>query len=779
MAQVETPQQALREIRIYIDKYIESLSRSRLATELSSYSRRSISESTVRMIEDGERELQPYQVDALLDFLCNRPTPLIAPQKRREFKSDLLHGISVTRYLVDYVNVRRRRATIPSPIQQAMLITAPDDLPLAISKDYPIPFVGRQQLIQEIYARLDKFHRVLISHFAGTGKTALAAKVCEHHLKTHAKPDVIWLRAGTGSIEEIEQAFLDLLDPGRKKGERLLKLLRDSSVGLIVLDDLWQDNLTDLRLPYEVNLLVTSRRHVYFENQQVFALEELDDGEALDLLIASIPQETDLDIDAAKRLCQQLGKHPLALKIAGASMSRGGRTPDEIVANLGDYVIYNEKSAARTLDALIRQSFEAPGIRVRTEDIEAVFCMVGSLFASIIPEDLLFDTLLPYNQTNNECLATLIDLCLITRDTRQQVYAMHDLVYACAELYASREIREQGLAACVNYIREYAQNYDAIYLITYNLLGLIQSYRAKPDLVHASVLLDFLYPLVETNYFDARGYRSEFVNALVDTAQFAEAQGEYRKAHYLWAKAGNGFTEFLREYDRASFAYSEAGRLAARAQEAGQESYAGEAQYRHALSFSLVGKVCVQKRDLERAKDYLAQAVAIAKQPYNPAAVSQIYEHGVFLAGEGLNDIALAREYARLSLEHAEHISDEKLKQERRFFITMNMAQIERVDADAADETGNTALATAKRQMAQAHYADAEQIALSEDNDDWRGRLAQEYGEVLFELGNAPEAIQRLKTAEELFIKINSPRVEEVQNLILWIIIYKSIIEVR
>jgi tetratricopeptide (TPR) repeat protein len=457
-------------------------------------------------------------------------------------------------------------------------------------------------------------------------------------------------------------------------------------------------------------------------------------------------------------------------------MSRGGRTPEEVAANLGDYVIYNEKSATRTLDALIRQSFEAPGIKVRKEDLEKVFCTVASLFASVISEDLLFDTLLEYNDANNECLETLIDLRLITRDPRQRIYTMHDLVYTYAALNASREIQERGFVACQEYIKEYAHYYDAIYQVTYNLLGMIQAHATRPDLVGTQALLDVLYSLVEQSYFDARGYRPEFVHALVEVARFADAEGEFRKAHYLWAKAGNGYTEYLLDYDKAISAYEEAARLAARAQAVRQEKHPGEAQYRHALSLSLVGKAYVKKQDAVKAKEYLAKAVSVAEHPYNPEAVSQIYEHGVFLAGEGLNDIELARDYARLSLEHTEHIGNDDLKQERRFFITINLGQIEREEAQAAREANDLPLVNQKLLEALEHYAKAEQIAAQQDNDDWKARVAQECGEVLFEQGNADAAVKQFSKAAVLYSKINSPDLENLQNLILWFTIYELLI---
>jgi tetratricopeptide (TPR) repeat protein len=779
MPLIETPQQALKELREYIHKYIEELSQLRLAQELTKHSGKSVSESIVGMIERGERELQVHHVDALVTFLCNRPSPLIPISRKRDFRRDLLHGISVTHYLVDYIETRRRRATLPPPIEPAVLITNPSHLPTLIGKAYPFLFVGRNRQVEIIYTKLHTHHRVLISHFGGTGKTSVAAKVAEYYLQHHEDRSVVWLHAGVGTLEEIHQTLVQLLDPNRKKGDTLLKLLRDAQVGLLVLDDVWLDNLSELVLPFEIKLLVTSRRHLSFENQQPMKLDDLSDPDALELLVSSMSDSTDVDLQAAMGLCKQLGKHPLALRIAGASMSRGGRTPDEIAANLQAYVINNEKGAERTLDALIKQSFEAPGIHTQKDDLEQVFFSLGSLFFSTIPEDLLFDTLLHFDQNTISCLETLVELCLISRDKRRSFYSMHDLVYASAALNAPREVRERGLNAFVEYCDTHILNYDAIYQTTSNLLGFIHAHTTDPELVTSHALLELLQPLTEHGYFDARGYKAEIIGALKQGAQVAETLGQFRTSHYFWAKAGNGLTEYLRLYDEAINAYEEAGRLASRMRQTGQENKEGEAQYRHALSYSLVGKVYVRKREPRKAREYLDIAIGIAQQPDNPQALSQIYEHAVYLAGEGLNDIDQARTYALLSLQHAERITDDKLRQERRFFVMMNMGQIERVDADAARESGNAPVAVIKLDEALKRYDEAGQIANQQNNDDWKGRVEQEIGEVLFEQGKWREAIEHLKKAAAFFMKINSPRLEDTQTLIIWVIIYKLLIERR
>lgn len=166
----------------------------------------------------------------------------------------------------------------------------------------------------------------------GIGKTTLAAALCRDEVILDAFPDgVLWVTLGrepvdlAAKIRVIGQALGDpagLYDTLDLAVSRLRSLLRERSV-LLVLDDVWE---ADHVRPFQVDaplsrLLITSRSAsiaLSLGAQQV-KLGALTPDQAHRLL----RERAGRDDPAIEAIASRLGYHPLALRLAGASLYAG------------------------------------------------------------------------------------------------------------------------------------------------------------------------------------------------------------------------------------------------------------------------------------------------------------------------------------------------------------------------------------------------------------------------------------------------------------------------
>ncbi|MBA3873171.1 MAG: DUF4062 domain-containing protein, partial [Anaerolineae bacterium] len=166
-------------------------------------------------VEDGhERSVTESEFDYAgergLDRLCFIVDPAYTwpkrtMEKRQTERIDAFKGKiekAVIRNLFGDVNDFRQKLmmalvnwqewrTARSGELDAILATVADDIP-----GRPERLVGRESLVTETHALLDKGKRVLLQGFGGMGKTALAAAIAAERIEA-GKGAVLWLRAGS------------------------------------------------------------------------------------------------------------------------------------------------------------------------------------------------------------------------------------------------------------------------------------------------------------------------------------------------------------------------------------------------------------------------------------------------------------------------------------------------------------------------------------------------------------------------------------------------------
>ena len=223
---------------------------------------------------------------------------------------------------------------------------APDHVaPTLLGTIPPAPpvFVGRQQAVQEV---IDMLPRGVcgIHALPGMGKTALATVVARHPGVQEAFPGGVgWLSIGPDHTES------DLLGVLNRWGEPLnatalrrattvrdaaaaLRPITESRAMLLIADDVWRDGQVQ-HLPHAIGagsaLLLTSRNQNLIAKfapvkQARQALQELDEGSALELMAAIVPDAVTHHRDVVAELCAALNYTPLALVVAARLLAVNG-----------------------------------------------------------------------------------------------------------------------------------------------------------------------------------------------------------------------------------------------------------------------------------------------------------------------------------------------------------------------------------------------------------------------------------------------------------------------
>lgn len=310
-----------------------------------------------------------------------------------------------------------------------------------------IDFVGREQVISEITARLqdtDVMPVAIVSGAPGVGKSALAVHI-GHRLRAHF-PDGHWhtrLAGASGSAREPFDVLGELLglagiDPYEIPAdlERRAALLRSTLADrcvLLVLDDARDARQVVPLLPGTAGnaVLVTSRNELTGLAVAVGArgtrLAMLDPIEATDLLSGMLGAERVMaEPAAAVDLAEVCGRLPLALRIA-AGLLRGH--PDQSIAEYAEELRSGDRLAGLAIGdepdtavaaafALSYESLEPP--------VRRLFALLG-----VIPGG---DFTAPAAAALLDCpprevgvlLEALVSVNLVQRERGR--YRMHDLI---------------------------------------------------------------------------------------------------------------------------------------------------------------------------------------------------------------------------------------------------------------------------------------------------------------------------------------------------------------
>jgi DNA-binding SARP family transcriptional activator len=487
--------------------------------------------------------------------------------------------------------------------RRAALLKAPDDLPARAPQLF-----GRQQLIDETLAQLRAHNRVLLQGFGGAGKTALAAAVAESHLA--GGTPVLWVQAGDDApellLERIARAFAVPQLQQVKAHERpglIRTLLAKQPLSLIVLDDVWNayalSKLIEL-LPNEQALLVTSRQR--YPKLTRLEVGRLARGDALQLLSFHAGQP--LEPQAAGSLCDLLGDHAFAVRIAGINLSVDTLSPEALLSRIQDaphtMTIPAEfvEAGKESVSALLTASLQTV-----TDAAHEAYMAFGILLSSSATPELLARCT---RRSELETEVALIELQ--RRGLAERVstpgsdivsYRLHDLAYSFAR--ANNHFRNTTvLRACHEFLAQHLHNFDLLDADLENLLGAAEyCKRNKQD---SDLLVMMKYLVVGDAYYTARGHSSRSLTLLESAVDTARQLADWELAHHLVTKLGNAYRELIGDLDKTLQAYQAAYDYAVQCNNT----------HRQAISLSLIGITRFQQGH-DDADNFLERAYRLAE----------------------------------------------------------------------------------------------------------------------------------------------------------------------
>lgn len=547
----------------------------------------------------------------------------------------------------------------------AILATTPDDVPAR-----PPALIGREALLAELDSLLDKGRRVLLQGFGGMGKTALAAAVAARRIEA-GKGAVVWLRAGSedrdGLLDALARAFdaqaavaKETSVPNKARVVRLLLLER--RVHLVVLDDVWNGRalaqlLNVNAIPSGLPVLVTSR-------QRFTGLTRLDVGRlSRPAALALLCHQGDpgwAEDPQADALCQQLGDHAYAVRLAGLTLALDGLRPAALLERISaaPYKLAAPEGAEDEGRASVEDLLHTS---LRTLDTEAreVFLSFGAFFTTNLTPEMLALYLRRDLAAVEDALTRLQRRGLAERDAdaqeRAAEYTIHDLAYSYAKARASDEQRHRALDACLAYVERYKEpnpaNFARLRSELDNVVGAANWAMMVERYADVQRFADWLYRGFDGDtsegFLHLQGYASVATTLLAQAAQAAHRLGQpARQAVYL-GHLGSAYRD-LGQVRQGMRYYRQALRLV---RALGDKAGEGLALGRLGIAYRLTGQATT-------AIAYLEQALAIARALDDPRAEGMnLANLGIVHRQLGHIDEAVAYLEQALAIARARHDS--------------------------------------------------------------------------------------------------------------------------
>lgn len=548
----------------------------------------------------------------------------------------------------------------------AILATMPDDVP-----SRPEKLIGRDALTTEIHSLLDKGKRVLLQGFGGMGKTALAADVAAERIAA-GKGAALWLRAGTEDLNGLMAALARPFnaqqtvskETGSANQARVVRLLlAEHGVKLVVLDDAWNARaLTQIlnvnAIPSGVAILVTSR-------SRFTGLTRLDVGRlarSASLQLLSHYGQPDWLTDAdANALCDKLGDHTYAVRVAGLTLALDGLTPGELLERVSAAPWKltapegAEEEGRSSVEELLNTSLYGLDPEARM-----VFLALGAFFtASATPEILsLYMGLEPHfvedalNRLQRRGLAERVP------ETGERVveYRTHDLAYSYARSQASADDHHRALDACLAYLNRYRSptegNLAALRSELDNFMGAATWALTSERYADVQRFADWLYRSFDTDtsegFLHLQGYAGLATNLLIQAAAASELLGQKEQQAVYLGNLGSAYRD-LGQIKNAMRYYRQALKLY---RDLGHQAGEGLTLGRLGIAYRILGQV-------EPAIEHLEQALTIAREAGDPQAEGiNLANLGIAYRGQGRHEQAL--DYLQRALAIARSRSDER-----------------------------------------------------------------------------------------------------------------------
>lgn len=606
----------------------------------------------------------------------------------------------------------------------AHLVRESDDVPAA-----PTVLVGRDALVDDLVARVAAGERLLLQGLGGVGKSALAAAVA----RTVARSaPCLWLTLGDLAPESAFDAIASALDGGDVPGgaERAAHAsaaMTTAGLRLLVLDDA-HNAYTVARvrdaLPSGVALIVTAR--VRYPALVRIDVLPLDRAASLDLLQRTYrearlaacgrggrPQASAaLDDTAADALCERLGDHPFALRLAAATMASEGTDPAALHARIAaaPHALVGPDGAGglASVVGLLESSLET-----LPDDAHEAYLAIGALPASSTTPELLGLLVRRSTPDADAALVCLTRRGLAWREAEPGVdlvqYRLHDLAHSHARTVTPLRPRSVVRAAQA-YLARCPHDAGAHAAEQANLVGAVRIAARVRDREAVVQLMRALSR--DGALYTARGLGAEGEALLREAAAAARSLGDHASRSHLLGRLGDHRFTARGDPEGALAAY-------AAALEAATEAGSNE---RMAVTSSLVGitKLRLGQGD---ATTHLDAALRHAAASRDPLCLSAVQEQRGYAAAES-NDWQEARRWIEASLAtlaavegapaHGTEGERAPEVRKRRFFGLVNLGEVEL-------RLGDAAASLASREAALA-------IAVAHGNEVWEAMALHELG---------------------------------------------------
>lgn len=664
------PGEAFREVRIYL-----GYNQAEIGYKIG------CSQDVIAKIEAGRLRIQDDPANRLVDLLLEKGH--LDAEDKGAFKHDLIKGWNATQYL----------HTEPKP---AILL---DHANLNYLDQYlnPLKFVGRETEIASIKQAIEDKHKLFIEGFPGIGKTTLVAKMVHDFITNQPTNRVLWLEAGRETDVRLLRAIAKPIDrkntlgmvPDVELGIFIRRHLPKQKINLVVLEDFWgsnqPDGLADFNvlhaIPLDIPMMITSRNLHHFPGMQRIRLGSLETQAAAELLSSSMEvQSLVSDPIQLKKLCDAVDNHPFAIKLIGGFIRSNPDLEFDWIYEFAQRRLHElvDSDGQRRLDInfLIDQS-----LKKLNKNAKNIFIACGALHSRRIPLALLNIFLvkqqgLDIDPAKHKALdlVHLRNANLVERtegEDKQPYIVLHQLALSYARNKANQNVENRLLAmdACEAYIQAQLKDHTALHAARESLFASALDLAARADQTERFIhyIWNFVRPPA---YVDGKGYTPASLEALEKAAKKAEDQQMWREAHYMWAKAGNAYSSFLIDYDKAEIAYKKAALLAPKL--AGQDEW--EPVRREAISESLVGTVYFRQGNTMQADEQFDKAEEITRN--DALVLSQIYEHRGHKEVWCYRDYLKAQDYFLKSLEYVDQIKDAGIQIGRRFWSLINLSGV-------------------------------------------------------------------------------------------------------
>jgi DNA-binding SARP family transcriptional activator len=282
----------------------------------------------------------------------------------------------------------------------------------------------------------------------------------------------------------------------------------------------------------------------------------------------SIPRISNLEllggIKGGNQLCELLGDHAFAVRLAGLALREESTTVEGLLERVReaphDLKVPSElkHEGRESVASLLNVSLEP----LSDAEYEA-FLTYGVLPTPSATPELLARCARRDVVEMENALFSLVQRGLAERVSRPGSdlvsYRVHDLAHSYAKANRLQRV-STFIRAALELLQNHKDDLDVLDTEIGNILSAAQAAKERGLETH---LVSFMHLLtVEGTYYMARGHTTRSVELLKGATEVAEKKGRVEEAHYLYSKTGEYYLNFARKYNFAFANYQNARSLA-------------------------------------------------------------------------------------------------------------------------------------------------------------------------------------------------------------------------